>query len=131
LAKPVPATYADRTTATTGSGTWRKTRLKLNDPFGRVSKKNRRNYQALQDRLRQEGIRDEAAIARFTANMSATALKLAMIVCGLSLMLAVVFPHFLAALLGLDVLLLLWIGVGYFQTRMHLKRYAREECSGA
>ena len=29
--------------------------------------------------------------------------------------------------LGVVALVLLWIAVGYFQTRMHLKRYAREE----
>jgi hypothetical protein len=102
--------------------------LKLNDPFGRVSKKNRRNYESLRDRLLQEGICDPAAIARFTTNMTTTAARLAVIILGASIVLAVIFPKLLATLLALDSLILLWIAVGYFQTRLHLKRYAREEC---
>lgn len=103
--------------------------MKLNDPFGRVSKKNQRNYQSLRDRLRQEEIRDPAAIARFTTNMTGTAARLAMIIFGASMALAVFFPELLATLLTLDALVLLWIAVGYIQTRLHLKRYIREECN--
>ena len=105
--------------------------MKLNDPFGRVSKKNLRNYQSLRDRLRREDIRDPAAIARFTANMTGTAVRLAMIVLGVSMALAIFFPKLFATLLALDVMVLLWISVGYIQTRMHLKRYIREECNNA
>lgn len=105
--------------------------MKLNDPFGRVSKNNRRDYHSLRDRLRHEGIHDAAAIAAFAANMNGTALKLTMTVGGLSLALALLFPRYIMALLLLDAMLFLWIMVGYFQARMHLKRYAREECDDA
>lgn len=79
--------------------------------------------------MQQEEIRDPAAIARFTANMTGTAVRLAMIVFGASAVLVLFFPGLLATLLAVDVLVLLWIAVGYIQTRMHLKRYIREECN--
>jgi len=34
-------------------------------------------------------------------------------------------------LIALNALALLWVGVVYFQARMHLKRYLREECDDA
>ena len=102
--------------------------MKLNDPFGRVANRNRRNYGALRDRLLEEGIRDSGAVRRFTANMTATALKLLLPVFAISLALMVFFPQLLAGLLALTVLIVLWVAAVYFQTRMHLKRYLREEC---
>lgn len=103
--------------------------MKLNDPFGRVSNRNRRNYASLRDRLHQEGIRDIAAVRGFTENMTATAVKLLLLLFGIPLILAVFFPQFRGALLALGILILLWVSVVYLQTRMHLKRYIREECN--
>lgn len=103
--------------------------MKLNDPFGRVSNRNQRNYQSLRDRLHQEGIQDTEAVAAFTRNVTGTAVKLLLLLFGISLALAVFFPQFRAVLIALNLLVLLWVCAVYFQTRMHLKRYLREECN--
>ena len=44
------------------------------------------------------------------------------------MLLALFFPSFRIALLVLNILALLWALAAYFKTRMHLKRYLREEC---
>lgn len=104
--------------------------MKLNDPFGRVSNRNQRSYQSLRDRLLQEGILDTPAARSFVHNMTITAVKLLLLLFGVSLTLAVFFPQFHIVLIALNALALLWVGVTYFQTRMHLHRYLREECRG-
>ncbi len=102
--------------------------MKLNDPFGRVSNRNQRNYQSLWDRLHREGIRDAGAVSTFTRNMTGTTVKLLLILFGVSLLVAVFLPQFRVVL---NALVLLWVGVVYFQAHMHLKRYLREECNDA
>ena len=60
--------------------------------------------------------------------MSVTAAKLWLFFCALCLGLAIFLPQLQTILLVLNVLVLLWLGVAYFKTRMHLNRYLREEC---
>jgi len=104
--------------------------LKLNDPFGRVSKRNQRDYASLRDRFRQEGIRDAQGVKRIAENMTATAVRVVLLVLGISIAAALFFPQALAILVALNVLILLWGLSVYLKTRLHLKRYVREECDG-
>lgn len=102
--------------------------MNLNDPFARVARRSQRDYQAMCDRLREEGIQDAEAVAKFAGNMSRLALRLTVIILGLSLLLVLVFPHLQGIFVALGMLALLWISVSYFRTRMHLKKYRQEEC---
>ena len=70
-------------------------------------------------------------MSTFTRNMTGTAVKLLLILFGVSLLVAVFLPQSRVILIALNALVLLWVGVVYFQTRMHLKRYLREECDDA
>ncbi len=100
--------------------------MKLNDPFGRVSRREQHRYKTLEQRLRGEGVLDADSLQRFTRGATATILKLSAIILVLSATLALVFPGLRSLLLLLDVLLLLWLSAGYLQTRLYLKRYRRE-----
>lgn len=102
--------------------------MKLNDPFGRVSRRNEASYRSLRDRLQQEGIRDSQALRRVTANMTATIVKSLVLLFGLSVALGLFFPPLRIALFGIYVLVLLWVAVVYLKTRVHLNRYLQEEC---
>ena len=102
--------------------------MKLNDPFGRVASRNEETYRMLRQRLQQADIHDAAGVRLFTRNMAVTAVTLWLFFCGVCLGLAVFFPQLGPFLVILNVLVLLWAAVVYFKTRMHLKRYLREEC---
>ena len=102
------------------------TAVKLNDPFGRVSRREQHRYKILEQRLRDEGVLDADSLQRFTRGATATILKLSAMILVLSATLALVFPGLRSLLLVLDVLLLLWLSAGYLQTRLYLKRYRRE-----
>lgn len=105
--------------------------MKLNDPFGRVSRRNLDRYAALRARLLDEGIRDTAKVRRFRQNMTATLLRLVALVSVCSAAVALPFPAARGPALLCGALALLWLIVGYAQTRLYLARYLREECSDA
>jgi len=70
-------------------------------------------------------------VSTFTRNMTGTAVKLLLILFGVSLLVAVFLPQSRVILIALNALVLLWVGVVCFQTRMPLKRYLREACDDA
>ena len=100
--------------------------MKLNDPFGRVSRREQHRYKTLEQRLRDESVLDAGSLQRFTRRATATVLKLTAAILALSATLALVFPGLRSLLLLLDILLLLGLSAGYLQTRLYLRRYRRE-----
>lgn len=104
--------------------------VNISDPFSRVNSKRERHYQALRERLRQDGIHDAGAIAQLADNMWRMALKLAATALAVSLLLAVLLPSQFGVVMTLGVLALLWVAVSYVHTRMLVRRYLREECGG-
>lgn len=102
--------------------------MRLNDPFGRVSRRDRARYDALRDRLRQAGVRDAQALQGFAANISATMRRLLWVLLAVSFVLILLFPGALGPIILIATLVLLWLVVSYVQTRLYLKRYRREEC---
>ena len=105
--------------------------MKLNDPFGRLSNRNQRNCQSPAGQRASGGYPDASAVSTSTRNMTGTAVKLLLILFGVSILVAVFLPQFRVVLIALNAPVLLWVGVIYFQTRIHLKRYLREECDDA
>jgi len=104
--------------------------VKLNDPFGRVSRREQHRYKTLEQRLRDEGVLDIGSLQRFTRRATTAILRLTAAILVLSATLALVFPASRSLLLVLDILLLLWLSAGYLQTRLYLKRYRRENFDG-
>lgn len=103
--------------------------MKLNDPFGRVARRDRDRYRTLRSQLHGQGIRDAAAVQRFRHNMSATLLRLLVIIAAVVSIVIVVFPDARNPVLLVGALLLLWFATSYVQTRLYLKKYLRDECS--
>lgn len=102
--------------------------MKLNDPFGRVNRRQHSAYLALRDRLRAQGVRDTDAVAGIATHMSRTALWLVLATVLLGAMTTLVIPALAGVTLVLGILALIWIGMNFFQARMHLKRYVLQEC---
>jgi len=102
--------------------------MKLNDPFGRVARRDRAQYTALKQRLCQAQIRDAQALQGFTANVSTMFVRLLAVVLAVSLGLLLLFPTAASLIALLGTLALLWLAASYVQTRLYLKRYLREEC---
>jgi hypothetical protein len=105
--------------------------VKLNDPFGRVSRRQRQTYTALRARLKQQGVNDIASVRAFIARVRTIAFGAVIGVVTVMLVVGAVLPA-LGGLIGvLGVLALIWLGTSYLQTRIYLRRYLKEECRDA
>ncbi len=104
--------------------------VKLNDPFGRVSRRDRQRYSTFEQRLRQQGVGDSAALRQFTRRMTRTMIRLAAGILAVAAVLALAFPASRGLVSLLGVLILVWLAAGYAQTRLYLKRYRREQLGG-
>lgn len=105
--------------------------MKLNDPFGRVARRDRDQYAALRQRLRQAGVRDQDAVRNFARRTRSTLMRVVLLVLAGAAGMMLLFPDMRGPIVALAVLILAWIGVGYFRTQVYLSRYRREECDGA
>jgi uncharacterized membrane protein YcaP (DUF421 family) len=105
--------------------------VKLNDPFGRVSRRQQQTYAALCARLKQQGVNDIASVQTFVARVRTLAIGSVIGVIAVTLILSAVLPT-LGGLIGvLGALALIWLATSYLQTRMYLRRYLNEECRDA
>ena len=102
--------------------------MKLNDPFGRVARRDRDRYAALRERLRQAQVCDAGAVRVFMRNITITLGRLVAVIVGVALGASLLFPSAKNVIIMLSALVLLWLAVGYVQTRLYLERYLREEC---
>lgn len=100
--------------------------MSLNDPFGRVSRRQRRAYAQLRTQLLDAGVRDADAVAATSRNIRDTVVKLALVIAAATLGLVVLFPQSRGTVLMLAALALLWLAANYLQTRGHLRHYLRE-----
>lgn len=103
--------------------------MKINDPFGRVNRRQHSAYLVLRDRLRAQGVQDATAAAGVARHMSRTAMWLVLATVLIGAMIAFAIPGLSGIVTVLGTLLLAWIGVHFFQARMHLKRYVLHECA--
>lgn len=103
--------------------------MKLGDPFGRVARRDRDRYAALRERLQQAEVRDAAGVRAFARNITITLARLVAVIVAVALGAMLLFPSTMNATILLSALVLLWLAVGYVQTRLYLERYRREECA--
>lgn len=100
--------------------------MSLSDPFGRVGRRQSRAYAALRGQLQAQGIESPPAVAAVAARMARSA-SLWILVTVLSCTVAIVlFGELRGVIAVLGTLAVLWVGVNWFQARLHLRRYLRE-----
>jgi hypothetical protein len=102
--------------------------MKLNDPFGRVGRRQSQAYASLSTQWHQQGVRDAAAVAQVAQTMRRSAGAWIAIILGSGALAMLLFAGLRGMILVLGGLALLWIAVGWLQTRLYLQRYLREEC---
>ncbi len=105
--------------------------MKINDPFGRVSRRNQQQYDAFRQQLREMGVDNADQCLIFTRNATLTFVKIAAVMAVISLVVFIALPKLIAPLVVIDVLVLLWLAGSYIQLRVQMNRYRREECDEA
>ncbi len=100
--------------------------MSLNDPFGRVSRRQQKAYQQFREQLRQQDVLTPAAVQQAQRHLHQTSLRLLAITVGAAAIAGMLFPELRALIAVTAVLVLLWLGSSYLQTRGYLNAYARE-----
>lgn len=100
--------------------------MKLNDPFGRVGRRQNQAYTGVRRQLQARGIEDPAAVRKLVRAMSRSALVWSGITLLSSTFALVLFPAYRGIIGTVGALILAWIVASWFQAQMHLRRYINE-----
>lgn len=100
--------------------------MKLNDPFGRVGRRQEASYAALKAQLIAEGIDQVSAVDAVMQRMTRMALLFMTITIGVTLLAGLLFAPWWGLVGVLGGITLLWLSATLFRTRTHLRRYRRE-----
>jgi len=100
--------------------------VKLNDPFGRVGRRQNQAYAGVRQQLQARGIEDPAAVRELIRGVSRSALIWAGVVALSSVIAFVLFPEHQGIMGTLAGLILVWIIANGFQAQMHLRRYIKD-----
>lgn len=100
--------------------------MNLNDPFGRVARKNRRGYQALRAQLQEAGVTDVQALSGVVRQSRQSMTRLVAGLLGVAAVAALIFPGLATAVSLVAAMLLIGVIASYLQVRAHLNRYRNE-----
>jgi uncharacterized membrane protein YjjP (DUF1212 family) len=100
--------------------------MKLNDPFGRVGRRQQAHYAAVRQQLQAEGVDSLNALDAVEHRMTRSFWVMTAGIAGIAALIALLLPAGQGITLVFAALALLWAGSHYLQTRLLLKRYRRE-----
>lgn len=100
--------------------------MKLNDPFGRVGRRQEAGYAAMKSQLLAEGINEVSALDAVTQRITRVASLFIAIVIVVTLLMAMFVPPWRGIIGIFGGVAVLWLGTTLIRTRMHLRRYRRE-----
>ena len=101
--------------------------MKLNDPFGRLARRDESGYAAVRLRLKAAGIDDAAGVERILKQTRRNVLAFGAAVVLSTLGLALLLPRVAPIVYALALLLLAVATHALIQGRRHLRRYITEE----
>ena len=100
--------------------------MKLNDPFGRVGRRQQAGYAAVKSQLLAEGVTSIGALDASTRRITRSVVLFAVVVLGISVLVASTVPAWRGLIGVFAALGLIWIGATFVRTRLHLKRFRDE-----
>ena len=100
--------------------------MKLNDPFGRVGRREQAGYAAVKSQLLAEGVSSLDALNASTQRITRSLVLFAFLVIAISALAASTVPAWRGLIGVFAALSLIWIGTTYVRTRLHLKRFREE-----
>jgi hypothetical protein len=106
--------------------TRQKRKMALNDPFGRHTRRNHRQYEMFREKLTQQGIDDTTGLDRFARRVSTMARNLAVMATVTAAAAASIMPGIAAPIAVAAAIVLIWLGTSYLQTHAMIRRYREE-----
>ena len=103
--------------------------MKLNDPFGRLEKRNQANYEMMCDAMKKGGITTKQAAQEIITTSKNRTLKFLAVVLAVLLIALAFKPHLWAAFICMAMLVVAWAYKSMNNGRRHVERYIDEELS--
>jgi len=101
--------------------------MRLNDPFGRLQRRDEAGYDTVKTALRQAGVRDRAAARQVIARTRTRVLTFIAIVCTALVPVLLLWPRLLPIALALTALAVAVAANALIKARQHVQRYMDEE----
>ena len=100
--------------------------MKLDDPFGRVGRRQTAGYKAVKSQLLAQGVSNTVELAAVTRRITRSALLFALLVLAVSVMAGLLVPSWRPLIAVFAGLAVIWIGATFLRTRLFLKRFHAE-----
>lgn len=103
--------------------------MNLNDPFGRVARREQQEYESLRDSLKESGVNSRSDADVILERIQARGTKIVTVIAIITLLVALLFPDAHTITLIFSGLALLWVFKMTKNARQHIQRYIEEEIS--
>ena len=103
--------------------------MKLNDPFGRVARREQQEYESLRETLKKSGVHTHKDAVVVLERTQVRGRKIVFAVLFASVLVALLYPSALTITLIFSGIALLWSFNMMKNARKHIQRYVEEELS--
>ncbi len=101
--------------------------MKLNDPFGRMEKRNQIAYEAIRDSMRRGGIDTPQAARDVIGRTRKRSMTFLATGLAISLPLILLVPKAIPAVIGLLLLMAVWVVTWTIKGKRYIERYIKED----
>ena len=104
--------------------------MKLNDPFGRLEKRNQASYEMMRDAMQRGGITTVQAAQEVIEQSKSRSLKFLCVVLAILLLIFFVVPKYMPVLACLAAIVIIWAVKSMISGKRYVDRYIKEEIQG-
>ena len=101
--------------------------MKLNDPFGRLERRNQANYEMMREAMKRGGIQTEEAALNVIETSKRRLLRFLAILAAVFLVIVFMFPQSWPIMLTLAGMVAIWAIKSIKNGRRYVERYIKEE----
>jgi hypothetical protein len=105
--------------------------MNLNDPFGRVARREQQEYESLRASLKESGVNSRGDVDVVLERIQMRGTKIVAVIAIITLLLTLLYPGALTITLIFSGLSLLWVFKMTKNARQHIQRYIDEEIAGS
>lgn len=105
--------------------------MKLNDPFGRLEKRNQTNYAMMRDAMAKSGINTVQGAQKIIKRSKDRSLKFLSVVIVILLLIGCFAPQAVPVIGAIAVLVIVWTINSMINGEKYVKRYIKEEIKGS
>lgn len=101
--------------------------MNLNDPFGRLARRDQQAYETMRDALRGSGVTTEQAARQIIQHARTRALRVAAVGAAVLLLISLGLPKVLPVTAGMGLLAAVWMIKSTLDGQRYIERYIKEE----